>query len=695
MNLKSIDITFDFEPFIALTALILLILFAFYTYKYTLPPSGKFTRYFLASVRSAIFILLVLLLIDPAIKVTYQKINKPSIKVFVDNSNSMTMPDSAANVKTVRDIIEKITDRIGASAQLYTFGERIKPLNADSLEAIDFSEYTTDFKPITSNLDIDSTAASVIISDGIITAGTDNIKSESVPLFTVGIGDSAARPDIYIENIYYNNIIYSGTETEAEAIVRNNNAAGVSKVVEFYIDNVPASRKQIETDNSGINRVKFAFTPAAPGKHKITINVPPEENEFNKNNNTKTAFIDVLKNKTKIFLVAGKPSSDFTILNLVLNGNENFETKKIVFVSPRKIYGSENISKIDSSELFILIDFPLKSTPENFVKQVYETIKKKNVPFLQFITTNTDITILNKYPYIMPFKAEKLDPEKLEINALNNNSFFFDWDELQSLPPLITNGNLYRLSPDTETHLTYSLKNKSFPLFITRSTSGGKSAFFLAEGIWRWHLTIAERSNVLLPGFINKLVKWLTADNSKKLFKVIPQKELFSSVEEVDFVAELYDPTFIPVNNANIKMEIKSGNRISEFQFLPVQNGIYSAKVSGLNPGDYKFTADAAYDNITLSDSGRFTVVNANPEKITTRMNAELLKRIAYNSRGKYYSPEKISELPDELGKLIENHKSEELITDTVDLKSNYVVVLLLIFLFSIEWFLRKRIGML
>jgi hypothetical protein len=695
MKLKSIDIAFDFEPFLVLIALILLILFAFYTYKYTLPPTGKLIRYFLASVRSLIFILLILLLIDPAIKFTYQKINKPIIKVFVDNSNSMTMPDSALNVKKVREIVEKIKDRFGASAQLFTFGEKTKPLSADSLDDIDFSEYSTDFTPITSKLDIDSTAASVIISDGIITAGNDNIKSEAVPLFTVGIGDSVSHPDIYIENIYNNNIIYAGNETEAEVTVRNNNTAGINKTIEFYLDNVLLTRKQIELDNSGINRVKFAFTPAGPGKHKITVNVPPEEDEFNKNNNTKTEFIDVLKNKTRIFLIAGKPSPDFTILNLVLNGNENFDTKKIVYVSPQKVYGSENLSQIDSSELFILIDFPLKSTPEKSIRLIYETIMRKNIPFLQFVTTNTDPSIISKYSDIIPLSAEKINPEKLEINALNNNSFFFHDNELQSLPPLITNGNIYRFSPDTETHLSYSLNNNSRPLFITRSTAGVRSAVFLAEGIWRWHLTTAERSNILLPGFLNKLVKWLTADNSKKHFRVMPQKDLFSSVEEVEFIAELYDPTFIPVNNANIKMEIKSGELKTELQFLPIQNGIYSTKISGLHAGDYSFTALAAYDNITLSDSGRFSVVNANPEKISTRMNTELLKRIAYNSGGKYYSAENISELSDELGKLIESRKSEELLTETFDLKSHYVIALLLIFLFTIEWFLRKRIGML
>ncbi|MGK9476107.1 CARDB domain-containing protein [Melioribacter sp. OK-6-Me] len=695
MDIKSIDITFDFEPLIVLIVLFLLIIFAFYAYKYTLPPTSKFIRFFLASIRSIIFIFLVILLIDPIIKVTYRKIDTPPIKVFVDNSNSMVMPDSVANVKKVREIVEEIADKFGHSVKLYTFGESVKPLNPDSLESINFSEYSTNFTPINSNLDFDSTSASVIISDGIITTGNDNINSEAVPLFTVGVGDSILHPDIYIENIYYNKIIYAGTETEAEVVVRNNLTAGTSKTIDFYLDNILISRKQIELDHSGINRIKFNFTPATPGKHKITVNVYPEKNEFNKNNNTKTVFIDVLKNKTKIFLIAGKPSSDFTAINLILSSNQNFNTKKIVFISPQKIYGSENISRIDSSELFILIDFPLKSTPEKFVERIYETINKKNVPFLQFITTNTELSFLDKYKEIMPLTVDKINSDILEINTLINNSFFFNEKELHSLPPLISNGNRYRFSQNTETHLAYSLNNKSVPFFITSSTGNRKCAFFLAEGIWRWHLTIAERSNLLLPEFFNKLVKWLTADNKKKLFKIFPQKELFAAVEEIEFTAEVYDPTFTPVNNASIRMEIKLGELKSELQFIPVKNGIYTARISGLSAGDYKFTADAEYDNITLSDSGQFSVINANPEKITTLMNTELLKRIAYNSNGKYYSPENVANLIDELEKSIESRKSEKILTNNIELKSNYTIIFLLIFLFTIEWFLRKRIGML
>jgi len=76
-------------------------------------------------------------------------------------------------------------------------------------------------------------------------------------------------------------------------------------------------------------------------------------------------------------------------------------------------------------------------------------------------------------------------------------------------------------------------------------------------------------------------------------------------------------------------------------------------------------------------------------------MNYGLLKLLASETGGNYYTPEKYEELFNRLAEINKTTSKEKIVTSDVTLWSDEWLLVIAILLFSLEWFLRKRMGML
>ena len=92
------------------------------------------------------------------------------------------------------------------NTHLKIFGSKISELNPDSLNKISFTKVQQIFQIflMTITNDKNNISAAVILSDGVITDGSNPIYSaekSGIPVFTVGVGDTAKRKDVEIKNV--------------------------------------------------------------------------------------------------------------------------------------------------------------------------------------------------------------------------------------------------------------------------------------------------------------------------------------------------------------------------------------------------------------------------------------------------------------------------------------------------------------
>ena len=143
-------------------------------------------------------------------------------------------------------------------------------------------------------------------------------------------------------------------------------------------------------------------------------------------------------------------------------------------------------------------------------------------------------------------------------------------------------------------------------------------------------------------------------------------------------------------------VELERDRERSRFSLNAVGNGRYEGAIEGLAEGDYVYRGSATVGGTSLGeDRGKFSVGQVNVEFLQTRMNKPLLEQIAYQTGGKYYDIDRAEELARDLATGAKLGPKETVTTSEIELWNWHYLAALVILLFAVEWFLRKRSGML
>jgi hypothetical protein len=232
------------------------------------------------------------------------------------------------------------------------------------------------------------------------------------------------------------------------------------------------------------------------------------------------------------------------------------------------------------------------------------------------------------------------------------------------------------------------------PLYLFNENQQTKTGFIIGSGIWKWRLAnfAKEGNHEAFNEIINKTIQFLSVKIDRSFFRVYTRNN-FTENEDVEFDAELYNDNYELTNDAEVSIIITNSkgntypfvfNKTSEAYYLnagklPVESYSYSAKV---NRGDK-----------VLNDNGEFTASSLNVEMTNTVANHNILYNLAVNRGGEMV-------YPDNLNGLVKMINEREDIKTIVFTQKRYTEILnfpllliLVIFLISMEWFIRKRAG--
>jgi hypothetical protein len=125
-------------------------------------------------------------------------------------------------------------------------------------------------------------------------------------------------------------------------------------------------------------------------------------------------------------------------------------------------------------------------------------------------------------------------------------------------------------------------------------------------------------------------------------------------------------------------------------------SGQYQGAFESLREGEYKFTATVTVNGAAIgNDQGTFSVGSQNAEFLETRMNKPLLQQIAAQTGGRYYESNNLGSLDHDVTAM-PNFKSHDVSKSAeIEIWNSRWMLALVIIVFALEWFLRKRNGML
>jgi hypothetical protein len=241
-----------------------------------------------------------------------------------------------------------------------------------------------------------------------------------------------------------------------------------------------------------------------------------------------------------------------------------------------------------------------------------------------------------------------------------------------------------------------STSNKaSQPLVATKVLGQGRVIYFAADESWRWRMNVADLYH---QRFWNQIATWCMRTPfavSDAFASLDSGSRLYSTSSSITVRAKFKQNDSQPLENASVQAIVeRDGQRYASFPLTPEAEarGFYRTTFGPLPNGDYRVRLEAAgIPSDAISLSTQFTVQPpVDLEMQSLACDAETLRQAAAITGGEFAFLESATEMTDKLeqfrlGKIVE--------TQTL-LWQSYPWFATIIGLLAVEWYLRKRAGL-
>jgi hypothetical protein len=642
---------------------------------------------------SSLFILL-LLLLNPILSFLAQETVKPKVLFYLDDSQSVWAADSQAAELFVNDW-NKFQQEISKDFEVDRFYFANDVFDSTS----NFNGNKTNLSAIVahanSKFNHQRNGLIVVASDGLYNAGANPLfytPNNDIPLATVVLGDSNRRKDIILKEVNHNSIVFLLNSFGINVQIQAFGFKGKQTTVRLLHNNNEIAAKNIVFNNSNdYITLDFVADATKAGYQRYSVVIDGLSEELTLSNNRKDFYIDVIDEREKILLIYHAPHPDIAAISRALENNKNYEVKAV--------WSKQITTKIvEEAGLIIGHQFPNNSVQD---KSLFQNIQNKKIPFCYILGSQSPIEQLHTHLPGVRIMRRNQNWNDAQA-ALNNNFTAFSFSEaflkqLSQLPPLKTPFGNYNLPSTFEPIFTQKINNiaTDYPLISVQLNTAHRVGAIWGEGIWRWSMfDITEnQDNMLFSELINKFARLLMVQENKQNFRVYPIKNTFEEQEKIKIIGEIYDKNLEPVAQADIAIILKNEEGF-EFPFTLKKDGnSYSLDAGTLPQGYYTFTANVLNLPGYAKVNGGFLITPLQIELTNLQNNAELLQNWSSKTNAPSYFNHNFSELKEfiyndtRLSNSIKNKYTKK------ELVSFKWVLLILILLFSAEWFLRKWEG--
>lgn len=664
-------------------------------YKNPLNKLGTSLSTILFLVRFFVVFVLGFLLLSPTIKTKNKQIEKPIIIIGQDNSKSILMTKDAVYYTdelagSINKLVAELSLKNDVDSYLFgeSVGEGLVPDYGDSES--DYSEFLSHVKQNYIGLNV---GAIILSGDGIVNNGVDPVYAASdinLPIFTIALGDTSQSRDAKIDDVRYNSIVYLGDIFPIEISLSATKLKGSKAVLSLLENNKLISKKAIQFSNDNFRKsIKFAVEAKSAGKRRYKLVLEPVVGEINTENNNRNIFVDVLDSRQKILILAYAPHPDIGAIKQSLLKNKNYqvETK----------YISEFDGSLKEYDLVILHQLPAKG---NSAIGVLNEIVKYEIPLLYVLGGQSNIAVFNQYFNGLNILSSVGSTVSGQFEYNNLFTYFSFKNELAiqlaSMPPLSTPLGNYSVAEGAEVFGWQIINGilTDFPLIVFNNNLGIKTGVISGEGIWLWriHDQLRYNNSIAVDAFISKAAMFLIAATDKRHFRIKSKGE-YDSHGDVVIHAELYNQAFELENTPDVSLTLT--NEVGEkfnFVFSPFDD-YYKLNFNKLPIGIYKYIATVKFGTDEYSDKGEFIVQQLDNESKKLNANHRMLNKLAIEHEGAMYHPDEIDILLEEINNLNSITSKIHYEDKFIGINSLIYILVGLIFLLSLEWFIRKYFG--
>ncbi len=589
-------------------------------------------RWGLCLLRGWIYVLILIMLLNPTL--VTQKVLRllPSLAIAVDTSESMSLTDSDETTPT--DGSARLTQALDYlqtgspspletlekhyQVKLYQFDETAQALSPQDLDNLQSDGQTTNISgSLTTLLEENRTSPPVgilMLSDGAHRAddaGMAYLRQANIPVVTVGMGNPETYRDIQVASVQAPSLTFLHYPVTIKTTLQVAGYRGETLPVVLKRAGRVVSTQTVQvTSPDGKHDVAFEILPEDIGEFTYTVSVAPQLGEALTDNNNKTFPLSVARDKIRVLLVCGSPTWNYRFLRQALKRDPSVDL--ISFVILRT---PTDVVNVPESQLS-LIPFPTRRLFtqelqnfdliifENFSFQFYfpwyylENVRKYvreggafamiggRLAFAQGGYAGTPIEDIlpvmmrkDRNDYRPVTQRMTLTPEgqvhpitRLAANPQENSRI---WQELTNLDALNViastkpNATVLGVSTGTFNHA------QAAPLLAVQRYGKGRTLALMSDYTWKWNFQMAGQmdSNQYYLQFIRQLARWLIRDPELKQVRIMADATEFPIGSEVTGTIQVLQDDYQPDTHSTLTVTLRTPSGVTRpIQAVPTEN---------------------------------------------------------------------------------------------------------------------------
>jgi hypothetical protein len=699
-------------------------------------------RIVLVGLRIAVLALLVICLFRPTLILKASVPQQNFVAVLVDDSRSMTIADTNGKPRSAF-VQEQLS---GPNASLFkALSDRFV------LRFFSFAS-SADRRPSAANLKYDGTATRlgpalerardelsglplaglVMVTDGADTSDASldeplaSLKARSIPVFTVGLGQEHFSKDIQVTRVETPRAVLKGASLVVDVMLSQTGYAGKSVTLSVEDEGHIAASQSVTLPADGeSSTVHVRFTAADAGTRLFRFKIAPQEGEQVTENNVRDALIEVRDRKEKVLYFEGEPRFEMKFINRAMEDDKNIDfvvlqrtaenkyyrfgvttpdelvsgfpkTREELFAYRAVILGSVEAASFNPEQLRMLADFANKrggglmmiggrrafaeggwgGTPVGDVLPVVIEGTKQPSYFSELSVRPTRAGL--GFPV-----TELADTEEASLTK---------WE---SMPQVSTVNPIHDVKPGATTLLDAPSPGRPDQIVLAYQRYGrGKTIAMPIQDSWVWKMDAKIPVNDMTHAmFWRRMVRWLV-DGVPDQLNLVTSHDRVEPGEEVPFTAEVLDAAYVEVNDAQVEAHITSPSGKTAdvpMEWTVEHDGEYGAVFNPNESGMYEIKVTATRDGKELANNIMHLRASAgDSEYYDAAMRAPLLKRIAEETGGRFFTPADVSSLPE----AISYSGRGVTVVEERELWDMPALLLLMLALLGAEWAFRRTRGL-
>ncbi|TDI48328.1 MAG: hypothetical protein E2P02_00965 [Acidobacteria bacterium] len=706
-------------------------------------------RLVLTGLRTAALLLVLFCLFRPSLSLSTVVPQRSFVGILLDDSRSMQIADveNEPRGRFIQDtfgpegsaLAKALSDKF--IVRFFRFSETAQRLNDPA--ALTFAGARTHLARslIRSAEELSNVplAGLIVMSDGADNSNAAisdtllELQARKVPVYTVGLGRERFTKDIEISRVEAPRSVLVGSSLIVDVTISQRGFNGETVRLDVEDDGRIVSSREVEL-SSEATTVRIHFTAADPGARIFRFRVATKEGEMVSQNNQRDQLIYVEDERPKILYFEGEPRYEVKFIRRAVADDENLQVVCLLRTAENKYYriDIDDPEELASGfpktreELFkyrglILGSIEASHFTHDQLRMIADFVSQRGGGLLVLggrlaLSEGgyAGTPVADVLPVVLSPAKERSEAEELAGPAFFSTltvkptpfgathpvtQFGPDLDASSerwaTLPPLSTLNDVTAVKPGATTLLTGSGPGvDEQPVLVFQRYGRGKSIAFTVNDSWLWQMhhdmPLEDMTHELLW---RKLLRWLVSYVPQQV-SISAEKHRYAPGESVSLLAETDDDRFLKVNNAQVTATVRtpSGERFDvPMEWTVDKDGEYRGNFLPREKGIYEITVSAMRDGVELGTARAFTESqDLDDEYFQAEMRMALLERVAHETGGRFYTPDTVARLPEDMTYA----EGGMTVREQHDLWDMPFIFLMLVGLVGSEWGYRKLRGL-